>query len=46
MARPKPVIILENTDPKTYKSEQVLKANFIYAVYFESQPINLRTLIP
>lgn len=44
MARPKPTIILENTDPKTYKSEQVLKADFIYAVYFEGSPINLRTL--
>lgn len=44
MARPKPVILMENTDPKTYKSEQVLKADFIYAVYFENKPINLRTL--
>lgn len=44
MSRPKPVIILEYTDPKTYKSEQVLQADFIYAVYFNGQPINLRTL--
>ena len=44
MARPKPTIILEHTDSKTYKSEQVLKADHIYAVYFEDNPINLRTL--
>lgn len=44
MARPRPTVKLEYTDPKTYKSEQVLKADFIYAVYLEGQPINLRTL--
>jgi hypothetical protein len=44
MARPKPTIILEHTDSKTYKSEQVLKADYIYAVYFDNNPINLRTL--
>ena len=44
MSRPKPTILMESVDPKTYKSEQVLKADFIYAVYFDGQPINLRTL--
>jgi hypothetical protein len=44
MARPKPTVILEHTDSKTYKSEQVLKADYIYAVYFNDAPINLRTL--
>ena len=44
MARPRPTVQLEYTDPKTYKSEQVLKAEFIYAVYLEGEPINLRTL--
>ena len=44
MARPKPTILLEHTDSKTYKSEQVLKADYIYAVYFDGRPINLRTL--
>jgi len=29
MARPKPTIILEYTDSKTYRSEQVLKATAI-----------------
>lgn len=44
MSRPKPSIILNYTDPKTYKSEQVLKADAIYAVFYAGQPINLRSL--
>ena len=32
MARPKPTILLEHTDNKTYRSEQVLKADVLYAV--------------
>jgi hypothetical protein len=44
MARPKPVIILENVNPKTYKAEQVLNAEAIYAVFYQGKPINLRTL--
>lgn len=44
MSRPKPPVLLEYIDPKTYKSEQVLKADAIYAVFYEGQPINLRTV--
>jgi hypothetical protein len=44
MARPKPTIILENVHPKTYKAEQVLDADAIYAVFYQGKPINLRTL--
>ena len=44
MSRPKPSILLNFTDPKTYKSEQVLKADAIYAVFYEGLPINLRSL--
>lgn len=44
MARPRPTVLVEHTDPKTYKSEQVLKADHIYAVYLNEKPINLRTL--
>lgn len=44
MSRPKPTVILNYTDPKTYKSEQVLKADAIYAVFHEGRPINLRSL--
>jgi hypothetical protein len=44
MSRPKPHILLNHTDPKTYKSQQVLEANGIYAVFYQGKPINLRTL--
>lgn len=44
MARPKPNIILENVNSKTYKAEQVLEAEAIYAVFYQGKPINLRTL--
>lgn len=44
MSRPRPTILIEYTEPKTYKTEQVLKASAIYAVYYEDQPINLRSL--
>ena len=43
MSRPKPQIILDYTDLKTYKAEQVLAADAIYAVFYDGKPINLRT---
>lgn len=44
MSRPKPKILLDYTDPKTYKAEQVLEAEAIYAVFYEGKPINLRNI--
>jgi hypothetical protein len=44
MARPKPQVLLESVHPKTYKAEQVLEAEAIYAVFYQGKPINLRTL--
>jgi len=44
MSRPKPTIILENVNSKTYKAEQVLDADAIYAVFLNGKPINIRTL--
>jgi hypothetical protein len=44
VARPKPTILLENVNQKTYKAEQVLDADAIYAVFYQGKPINLRTL--
>ncbi len=44
MSRPKPSVLLDYIDPKTYKAEQVLKAEAIYAVFLDGQPINLRSL--
>lgn len=44
MSRPKPTVLLDHTDPKSYKSEQVLAADGIYAVFMHGKPINLRSL--
>lgn len=44
MSRPKPNVLMDYTDPKTYKSEQVLEAEAIYAVFHDGKPINLRSL--
>lgn len=44
MSRPKPTILLSNVNPRTYKAEEVLSADAIYAVFYQDKPINLRTL--
>jgi len=44
MSRPKPILLLDHTDSKTYKSEQVLLADGIYAVFLDGKAINLRSL--
>jgi hypothetical protein len=44
MSRPKPVVLLQSIDPKTYKAEQVLQSDAIFAVFFSGNPINLRSL--
>jgi hypothetical protein len=43
MSRPKPVIKVEITNKQTYKSEQVLASEGIWAVFYEDKPINLKT---
>ena len=43
MSRPKPQILVELTNKNTYKTEQVLAAEGIWAVFFDSKPINLKT---
>lgn len=44
MSRPKPKILMNYTDSKTYKSEQVLEAEAIYAVFCDGKPVGLRSL--
>ena len=44
MSRPKPKILLEYIDKKTYKSEQVLDAEAIWAVFYDGKPFNLKSL--
>ena len=43
MSRPKPSILIEHTNKVTYKTEQVLASEGVWAVFFESKPINLKT---
>ena len=42
MSRPKPLVLIENTDKQTYKSEQVLASEGVWAVFYDSKPINLK----
>lgn len=44
MSRPKPIVLLQLVDNKTYKSEQVLASEAIFAVFYDAKPINLRSL--
>jgi hypothetical protein len=43
MSRPKPRVLIEQTNRQTYKTEQVLAADGIYAVFYDGMPINLKT---
>jgi hypothetical protein len=43
MARTQPVVILEHVDKKTYKCDQIVEASGIWAVYYDGQPINLKS---
>lgn len=43
MSRPKPKVLLEHVNKKTYKSEQVLEADAIWAVFYKGQPFNLKS---
>jgi len=42
VTRPKPTVLLEITNKKTYKTEQVLNADAIWAVFYRDRPINLK----
>ena len=43
MSRPKPTIILEHTNRETYKVEQILESDAIWAVFFKDKPFNLKS---
>jgi len=43
MSRPKPNVLIEHTDKATYKTEQVLASEGVWAVFFDTKPINLKT---
>ena len=43
MSRPKPNVLIEHTNKQTYKTEQVLASEGVWAVFYDSKPINLKT---
>ena len=43
MSRPKPQVLIEQTNKQSYKTEQVLASDGIWAVFFDNHPINLKT---
>ena len=43
MSRPKPKVLLEFTNKKTYKTEQILDSEAIWAVFYKNQPFNLKS---
>jgi hypothetical protein len=43
MSRPKPNVLIELTSKATYKTEQVLASEGVWAVFYDDKPINLKT---
>ena len=43
MSRPKPKVLLEHVNRKTYKAEQVLESEAIWAVFYKNEPFNLKS---
>lgn len=43
MSRPRPQVLIEQTNRQTYKTQQVLSSEGVWAVFFQGQPINLKT---
>ncbi len=43
MSRPKPTVLIEQTSKATYKTEQVLASEGVWAVFYNNKPINLKS---
>lgn len=43
MSRPKPVIILEHVNKETFKVDQILESEAIWAVFYKDKPFNLKS---
>ena len=43
MSRKQPKILLEHVDKTTYKCDQIVEASGIWAVFYDNQPINLKS---
>lgn len=43
MSRPKPKVLLEYANKENYKVEQILESEAIWAVFYKSEPFNLKS---
>jgi hypothetical protein len=43
MSRPKPKVLLEHVNKDTFKVEQILESEAIWAVFYKSAPFNLKS---
>jgi hypothetical protein len=43
MSRTQPKVLVEMVDKKTYKCDQIVEASGIWAVFYDRQPINLKS---
>jgi hypothetical protein len=43
MSRPKPNVIIEHTNKETFKLEQILESEAIWAVFYQNKPFNLKS---
>jgi hypothetical protein len=43
MSRPKPKTLLQHTNKKSYKMEEILESSAIWAVFYQGKPINLKS---
>ena len=43
MSRPKPNVLLKFTDKNTFRSEEILGAEAIWAVFYQNKPFNLKS---
>jgi hypothetical protein len=43
MGRPKPHTLLEYINKQTYRCDQILQAEAIWAVFYQGQPFNLKS---
>lgn len=43
MSRSQPKVILEHVDKNSYRCDQIVEAAGIWAVFFDGQPINLKS---
>jgi hypothetical protein len=43
VSRPKPTVLAEVTNKATYKTDQVLASDGVWAVYYQDRPINIKT---